>query len=317
MDEIKITVLLPVYNAAAYIAEAIDSVLAQTFTDFELLILNDGSTDATSDIIRKYNDKRIVVIHQTNQGIAAALNTGIKHAKANYIARFDADDICVPDRLQKQYDFLAANPGYIVIGSAVDYMDEAGNYIFTFDPPYKTNEAINSMPYSLCPFIHSSVAFRKNAVADIGYNELAHSFEDHMLWRKILNRGKMHNLSETLVKVRLNPASFTMDERKRPAAFHAIKDKALKSGTISKEDGDKLLKLIRDQNGSASKRAAYYNLLAKKFLWNNYQPAKARANIRRALQINKFDLHGYFLWLLSFLPQNTIAGIYTRFGSSK
>src|ERR1700761_7286076 len=95
----QITVLMPAYNAGKYIAEAIASVLGQTFGDFELLIVNDGSTDDTLDIINSFDDKRIRVISQPNQGVAAALNTGLKHAKAEYIARFDADDICLPQRL--------------------------------------------------------------------------------------------------------------------------------------------------------------------------------------------------------------------------
>ncbi|MEO8771301.1 MAG: glycosyltransferase [Ferruginibacter sp.] len=317
VNDIKITVLMPVYNAAGYVADAIHSVLAQTFSDFELLIIDDGSTDDTAAIIQSFNDKRIVVINQENQGVAGALNTGLKHARATFIARFDADDICFPQRLEKQYEFLKANPAYMIVGAAVDYMDATGNYIFTYDPPYKTNDELLLMPYNICPFIHSSVMYKKDVVASIGYNVHAHSFEDHLLWQKIHDSGKMYNLSESLVKVRLNPTSFTMDERKRPVAFHAIKEKALKTGEINQEEGEKLLKLIREQNNSNSKKGAYYNLLAKKFLWNNYQPQKARANIRKALRINFLDMHGYFLFILSYMPQNFIANIYSKFGSSK
>ena len=317
MNDVKITVLLPVYNGQDYIAAAINSVLSQTFTDFELLIINDGSTDKTATIIRSFTDERIVLIEQENQGIAGALNNGIRYARAEYIARFDGDDICLPQRLEKQYDFLKKNPGYIVVGSAVNYMDANENYVFTYEPPYKTDEEIHSMPYNICPFIHSSVIYRKDAVASIGYNEHAHSFEDHMLWRKLLSSGKMYNLTEPLVKVRLNPTSFTMDERKRPALFHSIKEKALKTGEISEEDGESLLKLIKQQNSSKSKQVAYYNLLAKKFLWNNYDPPKARANVKEALRINIFDLHGYVLFIASFLPRNIISRLYTKFGSPK
>ena len=106
----RVTVLMPAYNAGSYIAEAIRSVLAQSFTDFELLIVNDGSTDNTGRIIRSFTDSRITVIDQANQGIAAALNTGLSKAKAPYIARFDADDICLPGRLQNQFDFLSYTP---------------------------------------------------------------------------------------------------------------------------------------------------------------------------------------------------------------
>src|ERR1700712_3200957 len=99
-----VTVLMPAYNAEKYIAEAISSVLKQSFTDFELLIVNDGSTDGTEKIINSFNDSRIILISQPNKGVSAALNFGLTHSRALYVARFDADDICHPDRLKIQYE---------------------------------------------------------------------------------------------------------------------------------------------------------------------------------------------------------------------
>src|SRR5436190_24284433 len=101
----RISVLMPAFNAGKYIGEAISSVLKQTFTDFELLVINDGSTDDTEKVICSFTDQRIKLINQTNKGIAAALNKGLAEAKAPLIARFDADDICLPQRLAVQHDF--------------------------------------------------------------------------------------------------------------------------------------------------------------------------------------------------------------------
>jgi glycosyltransferase involved in cell wall biosynthesis len=292
-------------------------VLLQTFSDFELLIINDGSTDGTTDVIRSFNDRRIFLIEQENKGVAAALNNGLDHARADYIARFDADDICYPNRLQIQYEFITSNPDYIVIGSSVDYMDADGNHIFTYHPKGKTNEEINKLPYNICPFIHASVLYKKEAIKNTGYNIHAHSFEDHLLWQNIKGSGKMYNLPNTLLRVRLNPGSLTMDERKRPAAFHAIKNNALMTGDINAADGDKLLKLIREQNNSKHKEGAYYSLLAKKFLWNNYNPSKARSNVKKAITLNSFDIRDYMLWFISFLPKNIINNLYSIFVSAK
>src|SRR5580698_4347191 len=113
----KVTVLMPAYNAGKYIAEAIRSVLEQSFTDFELLIINDGSTDETAKIANSFHDPRIVLINQENKGVSAALNVGLSYARAPYIARFDADDVCHPDRLKIQYNFITEYPEYSVIGS--------------------------------------------------------------------------------------------------------------------------------------------------------------------------------------------------------
>src|SRR5580693_8490765 len=115
-EKVIITVLMPAYNAGKYIAEAIQSVLEQTFRGFELIIVNDGSTDNTRNIILGFSDSRIRLIDQENLGIAAALNTGLAAAQGKYIARFDADDSCMPMRLQKQLNFLLTFPEYSLVG---------------------------------------------------------------------------------------------------------------------------------------------------------------------------------------------------------
>ncbi len=317
MDNIKITVLMPCYNAADYIAEAIQSVLAQTFPHFELLIINDGSTDNTTAIIQSFADERIVLIEQEQQGVAAALNNGLQHARAPYIARFDADDSCFPNRLEEQYRFMLAHPACIVVGSAAYYVDHAGNYIFTHLPIAKTNKEIQELAYTVCPFIHASVLYRKEVIESIGYNVHAHSFEDHLLWQQLKSKGEMYNLPFPLLSVRLNPGSLTMDERKRPAEFHQIKNNMLQSRKADKVQGDRLLALIRQQNNAAVKEGAYHSLLAKKFLWNNYNPLKARQNIKKAISLNDFDVKDYLLWLVSFLPKKMIANLYSIFVFAK
>jgi glycosyltransferase involved in cell wall biosynthesis len=317
MDEIKITVLMPCYNAAAYITDAISSVLAQTFHDFELLIVNDGSTDNTADLIKLFDDARIVLIEQEKKGIASALNNGLQHARANLIARFDADDICFADRLEKQYQFMLSNPDYIVIGSAAEYIDHTGNYVFTHTPLAKTNEEIQKLAYNICPFIHASVLYKKDIVKNIGYNIYAHNFEDHLLWQQLKSKGKMYNMPYPLLRVRLNPGSLTIDERKLPASFQHIKNNTLKYGQISSEDGDRLLLIIRRQNNLKFKQGAYHSLLAKKFLWNNYHPLKARQNMKKAITLNNFDVKDYLILLISYLPKKIIIHLYSIFASVK
>ena len=121
---------MPAYNAAPYIREAIDSVLAQSYTDLEFLIINDGSTDNTEAIIRSYNDARIKVFTQENKGVIGALNKGLQLAKGQYIARFDADDICYPNRLFEQYTYMMAHKDCVLLGSASDYIDKDVNFLF-------------------------------------------------------------------------------------------------------------------------------------------------------------------------------------------
>jgi glycosyltransferase involved in cell wall biosynthesis len=285
-------------------------VLNQTFGEFELLIVNDGSTDGTVEIIKSFHDDRIVLIDQEQQGVAAALNNGLQHARATFIARFDADDICLPERLEKQYQFMSANPEYIVTGSGAEYIDNKGNYIFTYHPMVRSNEEIQKLAENFCPFIHASVMYRRDVVKTIGYNIHAHSFEDHMLWLNLRDEGKMMNFTEPLLSVRLNPGSLTMDERKRTRAFRRIKNRALKQKFIDRQDGDRMKSIIINQNKSKKKEGAYYSLLAKKFLWNNYDPVKARLNMKKAIGLYAFDMKDYLLLCISYLPKKIVNHLY-------
>ena len=308
-----ITVLMPAYNAEKNIAEAISSVLDQTFSDFELVIVNDGSTDATEQIIRSFSDSRIVLISQENKGVAAALNTGLNHAKARYVARFDADDVCFLDRLNTQYTFMESNPQYGIVGSSVDYTDMNGEYLFTFNPPALNNTEIQNLEFNICPFIHSSVFYRKEIVINNGcYDEKAYNFEDHLLWLNILKSTRACNLLQPLVKVRFNPGSVTIEGKRRGRKFHEIKYSSLKKGYVSEEDGKQLIRIGAEQYNNKVNYVAYHSLLAKKFLWNNYNPKKSRENIRQAISYDFFDWRSYGLFCLSLLPEKLLRKMYNQ-----
>jgi glycosyltransferase involved in cell wall biosynthesis len=304
---------MPAYNAEKYIGAAISSVLIQTFTDFELLIINDGSTDATEMIVRSFEDDRIRLINQTNQGIAAALNMGLRNANAALIARFDADDICMPERLMVQYDFLIKNPQYIIVGSDADYLDMNGDYVFTCKMPAHTNEEIQELALNKCPFIHSSVLFRKEFILQAGgYDEHACAFQDHILWAKCIKLGKTCNLPLALLQVRLNPESISIDEKWRTKRFREIKSQSINRGNLTKQEGMELLGILKKQNNPKIKEGSYYSLLGKKYLWNNHQPQKARVNLRKAIRINPGRIDSYFIMALSFFPRDFISWIYKR-----
>ena len=302
-----VTVLMPAYNAQKYIAEAIASILTQSFTAFELLIVNDGSTDGTERVINSFNDPRIVLIDQPNEGVSSALNLGLMHARAQYIARFDADDICHPDRLKIQYEFITTYPEYSIIGSAADYVDAAGHFIFTHHPVAHLNEEIHQLKYSVCPFIHSSVLYKKDIIVkNGGYNEHAYTYEDHFLWVNILSDEKACNLSQALIKVRLNPESITIDEKWHSKKFLDIKYSTLKNRSITATEGEILQQISGKNHSNKVKEGAYYALCSKKFLLNNYQPKKARYNVVKAISLNPLRLDNYLIYTVSFFPATFI-----------
>ncbi len=313
MNSNKITILMPAYNTATYIEEAISSVLAQDFDTFELLIIDDGSTDGTVNIVRGFGDKRIRIISQEHSGISAALNRGLQEANTNYIARFDADDICLPGRLRKQYDFLENNPGYVICGGEAEYISANGEYLFDFKCPGYSHEALTAAIIHTCPFIHSAVMYRKEAVLKAGgYPVHAHNFEDHILWIRLVSQGKFCNLQEQLIKVRFNPSSATIDEKWCSKEFNLLKQKILGQGYASAEDGERLKFLVQTQQTKDIKEGAYHALCGKKFLVNNHQPARARRQFSRAIELHPAKWENYALYLLSFFPELFIQWLYRK-----
>ncbi|HMK27963.1 MAG TPA: glycosyltransferase family A protein [Chitinophagaceae bacterium] len=307
MDDVKVTVLMPARNAEKYIAEAMRSVLEQDFTDFEFLILNDGSTDDTANIIKQFGDRRIRLIEQPGQGIAITLNKGLQEARGRYIARFDADDICFPGRLQKQVKFLDENMDHVLTGCDAEYISENGEHLFNFSCTGHSHQEIMNKLYVNCPFIHSGVMYRKEMVLKAGgYSPDAHNFEDYLLWIQLAKYGRYSNLPEQLIKVRFNPNSATIDEKWRGHRFRKLKRNIIRRGIITKEEGEELQAIIKNQDGQKFKEGAYYALCGKKFLLDNHQPAKARSHLAKAIRHYPLRFDNYVLYMLSYFPGSFI-----------
>jgi len=163
----KISVVMAVYNAELFLIESIDSILNQTFDNFELIIINDGSTDGTKNIIESYDDDRIHLICQDNKGLAKSLNVGINKANSDIIARMDGDDICYPNRFQEQIKYLNNNKNCIIIGSNANVIDQSGNYVYTTN--VNTDPIKIKSPLSFkSPFIHPSIMFYKDVFLKAG-----------------------------------------------------------------------------------------------------------------------------------------------------
>jgi glycosyltransferase involved in cell wall biosynthesis len=313
MNSMMVTVLMPVYNAGPYVREAIDSVLSQTYRDFEFLIINDGSKDNSLEIIQSFNDSRIRVIDQPNKGLITTLNEGMAIAKGDIIARMDADDVCLPERLEHQMDFLHKHTEYVLVGSEASVMDKEGNYLYELEPVGFTHEEIAVNINNKCPFIHPAVTFYKDAVLKVGgYPKDALTFEDHLLWKELLSTGKVCNLREVLIKVRFNPESVTIDEKWRGKEFIDIRQRSIMNGSVSEEDGRRLKELIASQNFSAYKQASYYAMVGKKYLWNNPDKKRAREHFIKAIKLYPGNKEVYLLLLMSYLPSALVTHFYNR-----
>jgi len=305
---------MPTYNAGPYIREAIDSILQQTFSDFEFLIVNDGSSDDSLSIIESFHDPRIRLINRENRGLIESLNEGLRLAKGEIIARMDADDVCLPDRLKRQMDFLNTRPDYVLVGSEADVMDKDGNFLFKLEPVGYTNEEITERIKYKCPFIHPCVTFRKEPVLKLGgYPKNALTFEDHLLWRELLSVGQVSNLKEVLLKVRFNPQSWTIDEKWRGTTFLEIRKRSIENGVVAEADALQIKSIIASQNFGSYKQAAYYAMVGKKYLWNNPNKLLARQHFAKAIKLYPKNKELYVLWLLSFLPSGLVTKGYLKF----
>lgn len=233
----KISVIMPVYNGEKYLNEAIDSILCQTFYDFEFIIINDSSTDNTENIIKSYNDERIVYIkNETNLGVAGTLNVGLKMAKGEYIARMDADDISLPNRFETQINFMENNPDVAVIGSSVEFI---GSKSGIFEYSETIDHSKIDLIFCSC-LAHPSVVIRKSVI-DEGflYDNEFDKVEDYYLWIKISEKYKLCSLKDVLVKYRIHENQITQnysDEYKHK--FYKVKKYQLDKMNVDYTDDE-------------------------------------------------------------------------------
>jgi glycosyltransferase involved in cell wall biosynthesis len=207
----KVTVLMAVYNGERFLREAIDSILAQSFRDFEFLIINDGSTDNTREIVQSYSDPRIrLVDNGCNLGLTRSLNRGLELAEGQFIARQDADDISEPERLSRQVAFLEAHPEVVLLGTWYKEIDAQGNVVGNRELPCDYTQICWSLLF-FCPFVHSSVMFRRAVVQEpVGfYDESFVYAQDYDLWCRITRHYSVANLNQYLLKLRIQPWSMT------------------------------------------------------------------------------------------------------------
>lgn len=213
MGNPEVTVLMSVYNGEIFLRSSIDSILNQNFKNFEFVIIDDGSTDNSCEIIKSYNDQRIRFFkNNSNIGLAASLNRGLKYAKGKLIARQDADDISLPERLEKQVSFMHKNSNVVLTGSQGRDIDENSKNLGVIKKPV-SNNSIKWLLIFDNPFIHTSVMFKRETVLRYfkGYDETFICSQDFDLWSKITALFSVANLNTVLVEKRNTAGSLTLN----------------------------------------------------------------------------------------------------------
>lgn len=199
----RVSVVMAVYNGERYLREAMDSILSQTYADFEFIIIDDSSTDDSPSILLSFADPRVCLVsNEHNLGLAKSLNRGIGLAKGEFIARQDADDVSNPGRLQAQVAYMEQNAGVGVIGTATEWIDAAGNPFKTW-PAGATNAELQPLLLVTCPLVHGSVMFRRRCIDDVGnYGADMRTGQDYDLWLRVAEKWDIVNLPQVLYRYR-------------------------------------------------------------------------------------------------------------------
>jgi glycosyltransferase involved in cell wall biosynthesis len=236
----SVTVLLPVHNGSQTLRQAVDSILNQDETDFELLIVDDASTDDSLAIAHGYSrrDSRVTVVARgRSSGLASALNEGLIRASHEFVARMDADDQSLPSRLRIQREFLDTSPAVVAVGSAVLHMGARRDFDHLVEPPQTPREIARTLQTENCIY-HSSVMMRRTAVLDLGgyRTEFLHA-EDYDLWLRLSRNYDLVNLPEPLLRYRVSVGGMTLARPWRQLYFVYLAQALHQDASISLDEG--------------------------------------------------------------------------------
>jgi glycosyltransferase involved in cell wall biosynthesis len=277
-----ISVITPVYNNAPYMREALDSILNQTFSDFEYILINDGSTDNSLQILEEYaaKDDRIRIASHGNKGYIAALNEGLDQARAEFIARMDADDVALPDRFEKQLAFLRANPGCVVVGGRVLLIDSDGAPLREMCSE-TTHEEIDAAHLAGHggTIVHPAMMGRRSAIDAIGRYSTAYPWaEDLDFFLRLAEVGRVANLPDVILRYRqhLSSIGYSKSEQQQKSTIAVVRDTHLRRG-LPVPNGSDAKSVVVPSAGESYRKWAWWALSAG-------YVASARKHALRALR---------------------------------
>jgi glycosyltransferase involved in cell wall biosynthesis len=319
MSEPAVSVVFRAYNCDKYIGQAIESILAQTFQDFEIVVVDDGSTDGTAAILQAYGqrDPRIKVIrNQPNQGPVRTMNIGLRYARGEFIAVHDSDDMSLPQRLETQVNFLRANPQIALVGGGAYFIDEEGEILRIGTLPRKGPEEVRQLLSEGRTFIHTSVMYRRRCIEAIGwYDEFFAYSHDYDMLIRMADAFDLVYDPEPLVKWRKLNSGITGRKKQAQAAFGELarlRHKAQKEGTIldlQQEYNRLITSAERADHGErqqpSSDASYYYNIGVQLLEQGKHQTARRRFG--QALKAGggvSISLRVLIFYGLSFLPNS-------------
>jgi glycosyltransferase involved in cell wall biosynthesis len=305
----KVSVIIPTYNRADYVLEAIESVLAQTYSDYEIIVVDDGSTDETAAVLRPLAEKGVIrCVYQPNQGESAARNHGIRLARGDYIAFLDSDDLFLPTKLEKQVAFLDAHPDVAFVHSCYSKFDDEGNDLGYRDTSKFAGDVYPQilLDWSVLMAV-PCVMVRAEVLDEVGgFDESMRWGPDLDLWRRITRRYPIGVIPEALSKVRVHPGNVSGDKVAAVASFERYLEKAFADDPALDEDFQRRAYAKLYSNVG-------HNLLAE---GDAEQMPLVRRFSCKAIRQYPWQWSAYAGWLGSFLPlgvRDWLLGLWRRF----
>ena len=321
----EVSVIMSAYNDERFIREAVESILNQTFKDFEVIIINDGSTDNTGEVLGSFKDERIKVINQDNMGVSKSRNKAIELSKGEYVAMIDADDISLPKRLEKQVNFLDEHKDTGFVGTAAESIDEKGDVLYTI-PCIEDNETIQKTLLEKNCFIHSSVMFRRKAFEKVsGYRNEIKYVEDYDLALRISEYYRIYNLKEILCKYRLNKEGVSFSKHRQQNNYALLVRYLAKERRAARDENleanfKKIIGRLDKDNSIVPNLLSWWHkscLLSKHYYGigciHLYKGdlKRARGYFFRSLKYNLCNIKAYICSFLTLLPFSLVK--YSKF----
>ncbi len=306
-----VSVCMAVYNGSKYLSQSLDSILAQTYTNFEFVIIDDGSTDDSLNILRNYekNDERIKLFSRENKGFVTTLNEIVERCRGNWIARMDQDDICMPNRLQIQLDFLSHHPDVTVLGSSAVLVEQDGTPICTYVPHSCDKFLRKVFPDS--PFVHPSVMFSKDAFYKAGkYNEMMKfGGEDVVFFKKMSELGKLHNILQPLISYRLVSGSLS----RKPPQFRMVLTGIINELNQGREVSLDEFARLKGEYLSIGKSGAEFDYefeVAKLYLWSAGSKIRTLVHLKNCMRIRPLSIKVFMAFFLLLFPSEQLSKLF-------
>ena len=305
-DHPSVSVVMSAYNAEKYLRPAIESILAQTFTDFEFIIIDDGSTDSTRGIIAEYagRDDRIVLIpNGNNLGLTPSLNKGLDAARGELIARMDADDISYPQRLEKQIEYMTGNPDVCLVAASYERIDENGE-ILSRESMAPGKERLRAMMRKTCSIVHGSVMYRRKPILDLGkYREYCLHNEDYDLWLRIVDKHDIDILPDILYKFRITSQSIAFAKRDEMEHYRALVLRFAKERQLyGKDTYEQAADYPKPGTTSFRRRMSKFHYRRGVTVMGLNARKRARGELWKSITYEPTRLSAWLWLLITFLP---------------